>query len=350
MTPPHWALPGDKRKYTMIRTRSTRAALGAAAATALLALTACGGSTGAAPSSAAADAAYPKTIEHAMGSTTIEKKPLRVATLDASYTDAALALGAQVVAYTTYRKGDESFPSYLGDVSALTKDASNVGPLAEPSLDKILDAEPDLIVSAKVRHEALYGQLSKVAPTLFSKSTGPTWKENIVMLGDALGKKEEAEKLIADYQERAKKVGAAILAKKPELTYSYVRFAGEDTARLYSSTSFLGEIMKDSGIPRPKGQPDSTEKILVELSQEKITQAEAGLIITSAFGQDTAEGDKARAQMKQFMSNPLWKTLKGQVLNVDDRVFASSVSLQGAHGVLTKLAETYGVDPQLPAK
>ena len=54
--------------------------------------------------------------------------------------------------------------------------------------------------------------------------------------------------------------------------------------------------------------------------------------------------------MKQFMSNPLWKTLKGQVLNVDDRVFASSVSLQGAHGVLTKLAETYGVDPQLPAK
>lgn len=334
----------------MTFSRFSRAALGAAAATALLALTACGGSTGAAPSSAQADAGYPKTIEHAMGSTTIDKKPLRVATLDASYTDAALALGADVVAYTTYRAGDESFPSYLGDVSAQTKEAINVGSLAEPSLDKVLEAKPDLIVSAKVRHEALYGQLSKIAPTLFSESTGPTWKQNIVMLGDALGKKEEAEKLIADYQARAKKVGAEILAKKPGLSYSYVRFAGEDTARLYSSKSFLGEIMKDAGIPRPAGQPDSTEKILVELGQEKITQAEAGLIITSAFGQDTEEGAKSRAQMKQFMSNPLWKKLKGQSLEADDRVFASSVSLQGAHGVLTKLAETFGVDAHLPAK
>ncbi|PSS43580.1 iron-siderophore ABC transporter substrate-binding protein [Arthrobacter woluwensis] len=335
----------------MTRTRFTRATVGTAAVSLLLALTACGGSTSAAPpTTSSGEGPYPKTIEHAMGSTTLDKKPLRVATLDASYTDAALALGAEVAAYTTYRKGDENFPAYLGDVSTLTKNAVNVGALAEPSLDKILEAQPDLIVSAKVRHEALYGQLSKIAPTIFSASTGPTWKQNIVMLGDALGKKDYAQQLITEYQERAKKVGTAILAKKPGLTYSYVRFAGEDTARLYSSSSFLGEIMKDAGIPRPTGQPDSQDKIMVELGQEKITQADAGLIITSAFGQDTGEGAKSRAQMDKFMSNPLWKSLKGQVLKADDRVFATSVSLQGAHGVLTRLAETFGVDPELPAK
>ena len=332
----------------MIRTRSTRAALGAAAVSALLALTACGGSTGAATApSGSADATYPKTIEHAMGSTTIEKKPLRVATLDTSYTDAALALGAEIAGYTIYRKGDTSFPAYLGDVSSQTKDAVDVGSLAEPSLDKILDAKPDLIVSAKVRHEALYGQLSKVAPTIFSESTGPTWKQNIVMLGEALDKKELAEKLIADYQERAKKVGEAILAKKPGLTYSYVRFSGEDTARLYGSKSFFGEIMKDAGIPRPAGAPDSTETIFTELSQEKIMDADAGMILTSATA---SGGDKAIALKQKFMTNPLWKSLKGQVLEMDDRVIATSVSIQGAHGVLTKLAEHFGVDPHLPAK
>jgi len=332
----------------MIRSRLTRrSALAAAAATTLLALTACGGGASAPASSAAGDAQFPKTIEHAMGSTTIETKPVRVATLDASYTDAALALGAEIAGYTIYRKGDTSFPEYLGDVSSQTKDAVDVGSLAEPSLDKILDAKPDLIVSAKVRHEALYGQLSKIAPTIFSTTTGPTWKQNIVMLGDALGKKDLAEKLISDYEARAKKVGAEILAKKPGLTYSYVRFAGEDTARLYSTTSFFGEIMKDAGIPRPAGQPDSKDTIFTELSQEKLTEAEAGLIVTSAT---TSGGDKAVALKQKFMANPLWKSLKGEVFEADDRVFATSVSLQGANAVLTTLAEKYGVDPQLPAK
>ncbi|GAB4099979.1 iron-siderophore ABC transporter substrate-binding protein [Sinomonas halotolerans] len=335
----------------MISTRFTRAASAALAAVGLLALTACGGQTAATgPSGSAAAGEFPKTIEHAMGSTEIEAKPVRIATLDASYTDAALALGAEIAAYTTYRDGDESFPSYLGDVSALTKDAVNAGSLAEPSLDKILEAEPDLIVSAKVRHEALYDQFGKIAPTIFSVTTGPTWKQNIVMLGDAIGKKDLAEELVAEYQERAKKVGEEILKKNPELTYSYLRFAGEDTARLYSSKSFLGEIMADAGIPRPKGQPDSQEKILVPLSQEQLPAADAGLVIVSAFGQDTAEGEKSRTQQKEFMANPLWKKIKGDVFEVDDRVFATSVSLQGAHGVLTALAEKYGVDPHLAQK
>ena len=332
--------------------RFTRAAVAAAATASLLAITACGSQTAAAPSAPSAtstvEAQFPKTIQHVFGNTEIKTAPKRIVTLDPSYTDAALALGADVAGYVIYRKGDTEFPSYLGDVSAQTKDAKNVGSLAEPSLDEILAVQPDLIVSAKVRHEALYPQLAKIAPTIMSVSTGPTWKQNIVMLGDALGKKDKAEQIIQAYQDRAKKVGSSILAKNPGLTYSYVRFAGEDTARLYSSKSFFGEIMVDAGIPRPAGQPDSAEKIFVPLSQEQLPAAEAGLIVTSAFGQDSAEGEKSRAQKEKFMANPLWATLKGEVLNVDDTVFATSVSLQGAHAVLTKLAEKYGVDPQLP--
>jgi iron complex transport system substrate-binding protein len=331
--------------------RFTRSAVAVAATASLFALTACGSQTASAPAPSAAsnvEAQYPKAIQHAMGTADITAAPKRIVTLDPSYTDAALALGADVAGFVIYRKGDQEFPSYLGDVSAQTKDAANVGSLAEPSLDKILEVQPDLIVSAKVRHEALYPQLAKIAPTIMSVSTGPTWKQNIVMLGDAIGKKDKAEQLIQEYKDRAKKVGEAILAKNPGLTYSYVRFAGEDTARLYSSSSFLGEIMTDAGIPRPAGQPDTKEKIFVPLSQEQLPAAEAGLIITSAFGQDTAEGDKSRAQKDKFMANPLWGTLKGEVLNADDMVFASSVSLQGANAVLTKLAEKYGVDPQLP--
>jgi len=284
-----------------------------------------------------------------MGSTTIESKPLRVVALDPSYIDATLLLGADLVGYVQYRQDPtDPFAPYLGDVADATEDSVNVGTLAEPNLEKILELEPDIIVSARVRHEALYPQLSKIAPTIFSESTGPTWKENIVFLGEALGKKAEATSLVADYEERAEKVGEEILADDPDATYSLVRFAGEETARLYSSGSFIGEIMADLGIPRPKDAPDTTESIFVPLSAEQILQSDAGLIMVSAFTPDGPEGDASRAQKERFESNPLWERLQGEVIHVDDATFLASVSIQGAHAVITDLAEHYGVDPLLP--
>ncbi|MFI7484289.1 ABC transporter substrate-binding protein [Kocuria sp. M1R5S2] len=322
----------------------------------LFALTACGSGTAgqetsspAATTAAAGESAagFPRTVEHAMGETTIEEQPQRVVALDPSYVDAALLLDAELVGYAQYRQDPEDpFADYLGDVEQETADSVNVGTIAEPNLEKILELDPDLIVSAKVRQEALYPQLEKIAPTVFSESTGPTWKENVVLLGEALGKQEQAEQEVADYEARAKAVGEAILEKDPEATYSLLRFAGEDTARLYSSDSFIGEIMADMGIPRPEGQPDTTESIFVPLSQEQILEADADLIMVSAWTPDGAEGDASRAQQERFESNPLWDRLEGEVLPVDDETFVASVSIQGAHAVITELAEHYGVDPQ----
>jgi len=344
-------LPVTSFESDSVKTRILKHFGAAAAGLALLATAACGAPAATSEtSSAPADTAgYPLTMEHTMGSTTIDTVPKRVVALDPSYIDAALLLGADLVGYVQYRQDPKSpFAPYLGDVAEATKDSVNVGTLAEPNLEKILELQPDLIVSAKVRHEALYPQLSKIAPTIFSVSTGPTWKENVVFLGEALGKKAKAEELVKAYEDRAQKVGAEILAKKPDATYSLVRFTGGDTARLYSSNSFIGEIMTDMRIPRPKGAPDSEKEIFVPLSSEQILQGDAGLVMVSAFTPAGAEGDKARAQQEKFQSNPLWERLEGEVLDVDDATFLASVSVQGAHAVITDLAKHYGVDPQLP--
>lgn len=47
------------------------------------------------------------------------------------------------------------------------------GPLASaiwgrPNLEQLVVLKPDLILFAKVRHEQLYDQLSKIAPTVFN--------------------------------------------------------------------------------------------------------------------------------------------------------------------------------------
>lgn len=328
-------------------------ALSAALAAAALALSSCASSspsTEPAETAATAEAysSFPAAIKHFRGTTELAERPLRVAALDPSYVDAAMLLGAELVAYTEYRKGNNPFPEYLGDITELTDEAVNVGTITEPDLEKLLATEPDVIISADVRQGAMYDQLNKIAPTIFSESTGPTWKENVVLLGEALGKKEQAETAVADYEARAAVVGKEILAKKPETTYSLVRFAGEDTARLYATDSFIGEIMVDMGVPRPEDAPDTTESIFVPLSPEEILKADAEVIFQSTWAPEGAEGDASRAQEDKFTSNPLWEKLEGEVMQVDDSIFLSSVSLQGAHEVITQVAEHFEVDPQLP--
>ncbi|MGH3654764.1 ABC transporter substrate-binding protein [Glutamicibacter sp.] len=328
-------------------------ALSAALAAAALALSSCASS---APSTepaetaatAEADASFPAAIKHFRGTTELAERPLRVAALDPSYVDATMLLGAELVAYTEYRKGNNPFPEYLGDITELTDEAVNVGTITEPDLEKLLATEPDVIISADVRQGAMYDQLNKIAPTIFSESTGPTWKENVVLLGEALGKQEQAQQAVADYEARAAAVGKEILAKKPATTYSLLRFAGEDTARLYATDSFIGEIMVDMGIPRPKDAPDTTESIFVPLSPEEILKADAEVIFQSTWAPEGAEGDASRAQEDKFTSNPLWEKLEGEVMQVDDSIFLSSVSLQGANEVITQVAEHFEVDPQLP--
>ncbi|MGW5381054.1 ABC transporter substrate-binding protein [Nocardia sp. NPDC003963] len=309
--------------------------------------TACGGSGEASPDVAGGGNGSPITIEHAMGVTTLEAAPESVVALDPSFTDAALLLDTRLAGYIQYRADpDHPFPEYLGDIDAAVADSVNVGTTAEPDLEKILELEPDLIISAKVRHEPLYDQLSKIAPTVFSETTGPTWKQNIVLLGEALGKKSRAQEVVTSYEERAAAVGEQIRAAHPGLTYSLVRFAGEDTARLYSSNSFIGDIMTDMGIPRPAGAPDNNDGIFTPLSVEQILRADAGLVMVSAYTPPGAEGDSSRDQQKSFEANPLWKRLSGEVIQVDDEPFVLSVSIQGAHASITTLAEHFGVDPR----
>ncbi|WP_232664258.1 ABC transporter substrate-binding protein [Pseudonocardia sp. TRM90224] len=300
---------------------------------------------GTAPEAAAPAAAdgFPITISDAMGQVTIPTKPVRVAALDASYVDAAIALEAQVVAFTAYRGISDKLPDYLGpDAQTYGKDARSVGELSNPSLEAIAQADPDLIVSAKVRHEQQHAQLQGIAPTVFSATTGPTWKENIRLLGRALGRPEMADAKIAAYEQRARRIGDAVRAKLGRNpTISVVRFAGEPTVRLYSPTSFSGTVLTDAGFAlNPTATGVEAGKISANLSPEQIGALDADNIFVATWNDEKGESAK---QAEQFRSNPLWGTLKGKLQTVQDLTWMTAVGLQGAHVILDDIATTYDV-------
>jgi iron complex transport system substrate-binding protein len=273
-----------------------------------------------------------------MGRTEVKTKPKRVVALDTSFVDATFALGTPVVGYTDYRTINGKLPDYLGD--ARTKygaEAESVGTLAEPNLEKIAALEPDLIISAKVRHEKLYSQLSKIAPTVMSETTGPTWKDNLRLEAKALGQEALVEKEITAYEAAAKTVGTAINEKANHPTISVVRFIDGPT-RLYQNASFSGIVLKDAGLRRPKSQ--DVNGFAAEISAERIKDADADAIFVATY----ADGKGLSAKTAgQFKSNPLWKPLAPKVHEVPDLTWMTAVGLQGAWAILTDLTTTFDV-------
>ncbi|MGC4939595.1 ABC transporter substrate-binding protein [Kribbella sp. DT2] len=304
-----------------------------------LALAGCGSSGEDEPAAGGdAGAGFPRTVEHAMGSTEIPTKPKRVVALDASFVDAALILDTPVVGYTDYRTINGELPEYLGDDrTTYGKESESVGTLAEPNLEKIAALDPDLIITAKVRHEKQYDQLKAIAPTVMSETTGPTWKDNIRLTAKALGEEELAEKELASYQAAAKTVGAAINAKAGDPTISVVRFVDGPT-RLYQAASFSGIVLKDAGLKRPKSQ--DVEDFAAEISAERIKDADADAIFVATYADDKGLSAKTA---EQFKANPLWKPLAPKVHEVPDITWMTAVGLQGAWVILTDLAKTFDV-------
>jgi iron complex transport system substrate-binding protein len=323
--------PGDNRRRTV-----SRKSLPALAASLMLALSGCG-----AQSSEDAEAKddFHVTVEHAMGTTTIDGTPERIVALDSSYADTTLLLEKELVGITTYRGYSTDLPEYLGDArEEYADEVVSVGEMETPSLEQIAALKPDLIVSAKVRHEALYDQLSKIAPTIMSETTGATFKDNIRMLAKAVGEEDLAEEKIAEYEDAAAKVGAEINEKADNPTISVTRFLDGPT-RLYLKDTYSGIVLEDAGLARPG--PQDTIGFALEISEENIKQADADKIFVATY--EDEEGVAAKTK-ESFERNPLWKPMAAKVTEVSDATWMTAVSLQGAWYVLADLAKTFGVE------
>lgn len=269
---------------------------------------------------------FPRTITHAMGKTVEKKRPERVVVLDVGEFDNVVSLGVKPVGYAP-TEGDESIPSYL------KKDAGtpeNVGTINNLNLEAIAKLKPDLILGSQLRAADKYKELAQIAPTVFSIRPGFTWKQNYLLNAKALDRLDQAEAKLATYEEKAKALGTAVGPDKP--TVSMVRYM-PGRLRLYGQDSFIGTILKDAGLPRPKNQ--QINDLAVEISPEKIDEADADWIFTGVYG-DAKKTDRDTAR-----GNPLWKNLTavkdGRAKDVKDETWYLGLGVTAAYQVLDDL-------------
>ncbi|QIQ05034.1 ABC transporter substrate-binding protein [Streptomyces liangshanensis] len=269
---------------------------------------------------------FPRTITHAMGKTVIEARPQRVVVLDVGELDNVVSLGIKPVGWAATLPGDK-LPPYLAKQAG---DPKSVGTISSLNLEAIAALKPDLILGSQLRAADKYNELSKIAPTVFSIRPGFTWKENYLLNAKAVDKLAEAQAKLADYRKRVAALDTALGSDRP--TISMVRFR-PGQLRLYAESSFIGQILKDVGLPRPKNQ--QIQDLAVEISPEKIDEADADWIFWATYG-DPSKTDEAAAT-----SSPLWKNLtavkNGHVKAVNDETWYLGLGVTAADLVLNDL-------------
>jgi iron complex transport system substrate-binding protein len=186
-------------------------ALVAAFALAAVALTACStgptggtGESATSPStSAVADqSAFPVTIDHHFGETTIEKAPQRVVAIGSSDPDNVLALGVVPVGIgkVTWGGNDHGTTPWfdakldqMGGQQPTLLDQTDAIPF-----DDIAKLTPDVILATySGLTKAQYDKLSKIAPVVAYPQDPwqTTWQDSLEMDAEALGRTEQAEQL-----------------------------------------------------------------------------------------------------------------------------------------------------------
>ena len=313
----------------MPRILNRRNAMATLVAAALAVTTACGSSDDTKASSS--DAAK-RTVTTVMGDVQVPGNPQRGVVLDTDALDSAVTLGVTPVGATT-AFADAPLSTYLPEDKVAG--VKQVGLIGQPNLEAIAALKPDLILSNKVRDEKNYTALTAIAPTVLTETTGPAWRENFELHADALGKKDEAKKVVTDYETRvgetAEALGGAEKAKATKV--GFVRFIEGADTRLYLNDTFVGSIFADLGVGRPANQ--DTTGFSLDISPEQVDKANADVIFYSTYGSPEA------AKETGITGGPLWKKLdavkNGKVFKVDDTLWMLGIGYTGAGVILDEI-------------
>ena len=203
--------------------------------------------------------AFPVTLEHKYGSTTISAQPVRIVTVGLTDHDALLALGIVPVGTS------EWFGGYPGSVWPWAQDKlGDVIPEAvggeSINFEKIASLQPDLILAlyAGVTQEE-YDILSQIAPTVAQPGDyvdyGIPWQELTLTVGKAVGQAAEAEALIAGVEEKF----AQVRAEHPEFAGATSIVATPyEGIWVYGAQDVRGRLLTMLGFELPAGLTEIT--------------------------------------------------------------------------------------------
>ncbi|MGY2067657.1 iron-siderophore ABC transporter substrate-binding protein [Blastococcus sp. SYSU DS0619] len=292
--------------------RPSRLVALSAAAFMTVALPACSSAASEDQSEASADWT-PVTIEHALGTTTIESEPERVATVAWANHEVPLALGVVPVGMAAANFGDDDGDGLLPWVAERLEELDAETPVLFDETDGIdfeavADTDPDVILAGySGLTQEDYDTLSEIAPVVaYPEAPWATpWQEMIEVNAAGMGMAEEGAELIESLQAD---IDAAV-AEHPGLEGTATMFMTHvDTTDLsevsyYTPADTRAAFFEDLGLATPgsiAAASTDPEQFSGSISAEQIdTLGDVEIIVTYGDQElvDALEADPLLSQM-----------------------------------------------------
>ncbi|QPC81347.1 ABC transporter substrate-binding protein [Phototrophicus methaneseepsis] len=287
--------------------------------------------------------AFPVTIEHKFGSTTITEAPQRVVAIGYTEQDYLLALGVTPVA-VRYWYGDEENAIFPWATDYVEGEPPVVLNMTFGSLDyeEILSLQPDLIsaVTAGISQEE-YDLLSEIAPTIAQTDEyidfGMPWQETMRIIGEAVGQPEEATAIV----EEVENLFEEARAENPEFEGKTVAVAYflEGAYGFYTAQDSRGRFFTELGFDMPEELLDvAGESFYAQISAEQVGLLDQDLIAVLNLqfiegGQEALEADPLFGQLDAVQ---------------EDRIVYLEEQAENALGFSSPLSLAYALDAVLP--
>jgi ABC-type Fe3+-citrate transport system substrate-binding protein len=204
-------------------------------------------------------------ITHDLGTTEVSDALQRIVVLEYSFVDTLAAVGVSPVGIADDDTRESIIPAYTAIIG---DEWTSVGLRREPSLELIASLQPDLIIADTSRHEAIYGALSEIAPTIVFDSLTGTYEvaiEAAKTIAHAVGKDAEMAARLAEHTATMDAFKAEV-GDVSDLSIQFMIDNGEGIF-LHSRVSYNGSLLPGSAsraicrrqmaipIPRPSFRP-----------------------------------------------------------------------------------------------
>lgn len=275
-----------------------------------------------------------RTIEHDLGTTTVTGTPSRIAVLEFSFVDAVVNLGMKPVGIADDDDPDRIIPALRGKVG----DYTPLGLRASPNLQVITSLKPDLIIADSTANAGIYGQLSKIAPTIAVASDTAGYQETInsqKVVAQAVGKCAEMDQAIA----RHEKAMQDLKDRVPDGESRKVLFAigTEVGVTGYTPRGFTPGVLASLGLESPL--PDEGDDFHVSMSLETLVSVKPDVIFLSPH--------PGKLLIDEWATTPLWDTIpavqQDAVFKMNQNLWSRARGLAAAEQIAADAVEAlYG--------
>jgi len=269
------------------------------------------------------------TVEDSKGTFSIDYTPKRIIVLEFSFADALASVGVSPVGIA-----DDKDPSrVLKEVRDVIGDWQSVGTRSQPSLEVIASLKPDLIIADISRHEAVYEDLQKIAPTLILPSRRETYKESLkaaAIIGKVVGKEAQIQARLKQH----KNTMAGFAQQLPKGAKVQFAVARANELFLHTVDSYAGGVIRSLGLSNLDVGGNAASQ---QVGLEQLISINPDYLIVGNYVSPSI--------IDKWKNEPLWNVLQAsrneRVYHVDGNTWARCRGIMAAERMAQDLVTVF---------